>query len=161
MQHTQSSPPPPPDVAASAKDTTILPSTPLERARAAIWADQIVGKFIPAFYGLLMCKDETAVPAKKVALEAAAAAAGTFLASSPSPGPFVLGARISLSDFLLWPFVERLCTVEHYRAFSMPVGSPGLDSFASWCAACRANKSVVATKQDRELFIEGYRSYAT
>jgi glutathione S-transferase len=138
----------------------LLPSSPVDRARAAIWADQIVGKFTGAFYALLRCYDESQVAAKTAALIDAAAAAGDFIGGGA--GPFVSGASVSLPDFLLWPFVERLCVVEHYRAFQLPSSGTtrGLETFAAWCAAMRKNKSVTETAQDAAFFINGYAGYA-
>lgn len=118
-----------------------------------------MGKFTGAFYALLRGYDESQVAAKSAALIDAAAAAGDFIGAGA--GPFVSGASISLPDFLLWPFVERLCVVEHYRAFTLPVsGKRGLEVFAQWCAAMRKNASVAGTTQDPAFFISGYAGYA-
>ena len=112
-----------------------------------------------------MCRDDSLLAAKKAALESAASNVGTFITCNGG-GPFVLGQRVTLPDFLLWPFVERMCTVEHYRSYSLPKAnsdgstSGGLAAFDAWCNAMRLNKSVLATKQDPQMFLDGYKAYA-
>jgi glutathione S-transferase len=72
-------------------------------------------------------------------------------------GPFLLGPAPTIGDFLLWPFIERLCVLEHYRGFTVP---PELGPFAAWVAAMGALPAVQKTRQPPAFFVAGYAKYA-
>jgi len=145
------------DYVAAKAGGALLPATAEARARAAIFAEQVVAKYVGAFYPLLRSAPE-AREEKTAAFLAAVAAAGAALGASG--GPFFAGAAVSLSDFLLWPFVERVCVLEHYAACAIPREGAGFAEFARWSDAMRALPSVEATAQPAALFIDGYKGYA-
>ncbi len=35
-------------------------------------------------------------------------------------GPYLLGEKLTLTDLLFYPFVERLSVLQHFRAFTVP-----------------------------------------
>jgi hypothetical protein len=64
---------------------------------------------------------------------------------------------------MLWPFVERLCVVEHYRGFSLDkeaAADAALAPFVAWRAAMLELPAVQKTAQPPAFFIQGYASYA-
>ncbi len=142
-------------------DRGILPVAPHERARTGLFLEAI-GKYIAPFYALLMKQ----APEEQAAARAALIAAMQGLAAhfTRLGGPFLLGARVSFGDVMLWPFVERLCVVEHYRGFKLhevAAGDAALAPFMAWHAAMLALPAVQATAQPVAYFVEGYASYAS
>ena len=145
------------DYLASKAGGALLPSTPLERVRTALFVEQQLGKFVPAFYGLLMAPVE-AREAKMAAFLEAVRATGVVLGACG--GPYLLGSKVSIGDLLLYPFVERMCVLRHYRWLVLPTEGAGWAEFAAYVAAMEARESAVKTKQDPQLFITAYESYA-
>jgi glutathione S-transferase len=145
------------DYLLASRDPSLLPSSPIERVRTALFVDQALGKFIPAFYGLLRAQGDAVEP-KRVEFHAAVALVGAAL--DTSGGPFFLGARVSIADFLLYPFVERLCVLRHYRALQLPTEGASFAAFHRFSDAFRGRASAVATAQPESFFNEGYAKYA-
>ena len=75
-------------------------------------------------------------------------------------GPFLLGARLSLADLMLWPFVERMCILKHYRGFELPAEEPSFAAFRAWAQAVGGLRSVQEARQQEAFFVEGYKVYA-
>ena len=139
----------------------LLPATPAERARTGLFVEAI-GKYVGPFYALLMKQDAAEQATARAALIAAMHGLAAHLARLG--GPFLLGDRVSLGDVLLWPFVERLCVVEHYRAFALEqvaAGDAALVPFMAWRSAMLALPAVAATAQPAAFFIAGYEPYAS
>jgi glutathione S-transferase len=141
----------------ASRDPSLLPSSPIERVRTALFVDQALGKFIPAFYGLLRAQGDTVEP-KRVEFHTAVAIVGEAL--DTSGGPFLLGARVSIADILLYPFVERLCVLRHYRALQLPTEGASFAAFHRFGEAFRGRASAAATAQPEAFFNEGYAKYA-
>ena len=142
-------------------DKQLLPAAPHERARTGLFMEA-VSKYVPAFYALLMKQD----PAEQAAARAALLAAMQSLAAhfARLGGPFVLGQRASLGDLMLFPFVERLCVLTHYRAFSLEEAAAADASLAplvSWRDAMLQLPCVKATLQPPAFFVEAYAAYAS
>lgn len=133
----------------------ILPQTPKEKYAHGLVLEQTISPFTGPFYGLLMGQTEEVKAAQKLKLDAAIAKIDKTLAGSG--GPFLLGAKVMLADFLLWPFIERMCVNEHYRGYKV---SEDNKHFAAWRAAMEALPACAATKQAPEFFIKGYEKYA-
>ena len=142
-------------------DRQLLPAAPHERARTGLFMEA-VSKYVPAFYALLMKQD----PAEQAAARAALLAAMQSLAAhfARLGGPFVLGQRVSLGDLMLFPFVERLCVLTHYRAFSLEevaAADASLAPLVSWRDAMLQLPCVKATLQPPAFFVEAYAAYAS
>jgi glutathione S-transferase len=74
-------------------------------------------------------------------------------------GPFLLGgAAPMLPDLMLWPFIERLCVVQHFRGYTLPE-EPRFAPLRAWEAAMRARESVAATSNDIAFFAPHYAKY--
>jgi glutathione S-transferase len=141
--------------AAAEGRVSVLPASPAERAVTGLFSEQCVSPLLPPFYGLLRAQKDDEKEAAAGKLRAALAAVSSALACRG--GPFLLGARATLGDFLLWPFVERLCVLKHYRGFDAP---PELGAFSAWVVAMEALPAVQKTKKDPAFFVAGYAKYA-
>ena len=114
-------------------------------------------QFVGAFYGLLRARgDEAQAAATATLLNATARISAEY---ARSEGPFFAGARLSLADVLIWPWIARLGTLQHYRKFAVP-DEPQYAAYHAFVAVMRARPAVQATQSDDAYFIEGYKSYA-
>jgi glutathione S-transferase len=96
----------------------LLPATPEERALTALFVEQVVGRYVGAFYPLLRAKtpEEQAVAAPK--FEAAVEAVDAAL--QRKGGPYLLGSRCTFGDLMLWPFVSRSWVLALTRGLGPP-----------------------------------------
>ncbi len=142
-------------------DKQLLPAAPHERARTGLFLEA-VGKFVPAFYALLMRQEASEQAAARAAL--LAAAQGLAAHCARQGGPFLLGKRFSFGDLMLFPFVERLCVVQHYRGFSLDEAAAADASLAplvAWRDAMLQLPCVQATLQPPAFFVAQYEPYAS
>lgn len=147
-------------VCALAPAARLLPELPHERARTGLFLEG-VGKYTGPFYALLMKQTAEEQEAARKALIDACAALSAHLAHLG--GPFLLGPRATFGDLMLWPFVERLCILHHYRGFDLDAvaaAAPALAPLVAWRTAMLALPAVKATTMPPEFFIEGYAAYA-
>jgi glutathione S-transferase len=139
--------------------TALAPfANPADKARAAIFVDQVGGKLIKHFYGLLSAQEAAAQEAHRADLLAVLRTISSTYAASG--GPFFLGATLSLADILVWPWLARLCVVEHYRDLVVPE-TPEYDGYRKFAAAMSARETVQRTQRPAAYYIDGYVSYAT
>ena len=135
---------------------SLLAATPEERARAALFAD-LVAKIGPSCFALLRVpKGGAEAAAAAAALTEALAAVSGALALCG--GPFLLGERLTVSDIALWPFLERLSVVHHFRDYAMPEEAR-LEPLRRWTEAMRARESVKKTENSAEFLIPHYSKY--
>lgn len=137
----------------------LLPALPLERFATGLFLEQGVSKYVPPFYALLMKQDAEGQEAARKSLIQAMQAISAHL-----KGPFLLGESASYGDFMLWPFVERLCILEHYRGFTLEKAvaeEPSIAPFLHWREAMLQVPCVKKCAQEPALFVKGYESYAT
>ena len=134
----------------------ILPTTPSERFFTGIFLEQGVSPLLGPFYGHLKAQTVEDQAATKENLDAAFANLDKQLGTNKG-GPFALGARPSFADFMLYPFVERLVVLKHYRGYDVDAR---LGNFYGWKAAIEELQSVKNTRQSPSFFIEGYEKYA-
>lgn len=142
----------------------LLPPTPLHRARAALFSEQVISKVIRAWYSWLSAQDEAAAAAGSASMDAALAAVDAALADpAAGGGPFFCGADLTLSDLLLWPWLARWSVLTHWRkAGPLPeAGSEKLPALGAYVSAMRARDSARTTQQEDAYYCEGYTAYAT
>lgn len=138
----------------------VLPSSPLDRAKALLFQDQVIGKVVPAFYAALRATSESEEVQGKTKDAFLAAVASMSKALEGSCGPFVLGQRMTVPDILVWPFVQRFSVLKHYRGLEVPSDVPEYAAYHAWIGACKGRKAVQATTMPDEYFAEGYKFYA-
>ncbi len=137
----------------------LLPATPRERAEVTLFGEQVINRFVGAFYPALKSAsldEETKSKAKEAFLSAVRAFSAVL---ERHGGPYVLGARCSLADVNMWPFVARMPILAHYCGIVVP-GTAEYAAFTSWKAAMEGRPSVRATDMPDQFFIDGYKAYA-
>ncbi len=119
----------------------MMPSTPLERARARFWIDFANSRLHPCFMDLL--KAPVASFARTVtAFEDALSRIEAELASSNMPSPYFTGPAFSLVDATFGPAFERFAVLPIHRSYAVP------DRFGrvlAWMRALEARPSLVRT----------------
>ena len=129
-----------------------------DRARIAIFNDQIGSRVMQKFYPYLMAVEVEAQTKTKNDFDAALVALEGALGQCG--GPFVLGSQPSLADTNLWPFIVRAEVVlGHYRNWSLDTSR--FPNIAKYVEAMRTLKCVKDSTVDPNVFIDGYADYAT
>jgi glutathione S-transferase len=135
----------------------MMPDSPAERAQARIWIDYDNVKFVPAFYKVLLAKDE----GRRQELADTLIESLRFMESQAlakrKGGPYWLGNSCSLVDIALYPHFERLVVLEFYRGISMPDECGAL---REWLAAMAERPCVKRSAHDAEYHIKAYTRYA-
>ena len=136
----------------------LMPRQPAIRAQARIWIDFCNNRFIPTFYKLLLSQEEeTRTGLREKLREDLLFMEKEGLAKLGSEGPYWLGNNLSLVDITFYPFFERFVVIEHYRGVEIPSECQRLKT---WYAAMCERKSVKATANTRDYYIEKYTKYA-
>ena len=134
----------------------ILPATPAERFRTGIFLEQQVSPLLGPFYGHLMAQAPEEQASTKEKLNGCLSAINKALGAMG--GPFLLGGRPTFGDFMLYPFIERLCVLAHYRGFEV---EKDCTNFFAWRTAMEGLHSVKNTRQEPQFFVDGYAKYAS
>lgn len=167
----------------NAKDTALSPTalSPEQRARAQIFAEQVIPavsvvsmwaegfrehlacrsccvQVYGGFYTLLRARGEEAQAAAATSLLGSLERLAAELAKDSS-GPYFAGARLSLADVLIWPWIARIGILKHYRGFAVPQ-EPRFEAYHDFVSAMQARPAVRATQAEDSFYIDGYRSYA-
>lgn len=138
-------------------EPALMPREPAGRALARIWIDYSSTRLSAAAYKLLRENDA----ARHDELRAELTACIEFmeregLRTLSVDGPYWLGAAPSLVDFSFYPFFERLCNVERYRAFALPASCTRI---AAWIEAMRDLPVVREIANPAAFYIERARAY--
>ena len=133
----------------------VLPATPEERIVTGLFTEQVVGPLLAPFYGLLRAQAPEEQAAAAAKLDGALGKLSAALAKRG--GPYLLGAKPTIGDFMVWPFIERMAILEHYRGYKAPAE---LLPLAAFTAAMAAQPFVAKIAQPREFFVAGYAGYA-
>jgi glutathione S-transferase len=128
-----------------------------DRARIAIFNDQIGSRIMMKFYPYLMTVEAEAQNKAKNDFESALTALEGALGQCG--GPFVLGELPSLADTNLWPFLLRAeIVLGHYRNWKLD--TERYSNVAKYMSAMRTLKCVKESTVDPNVFISGYEDYA-
>lgn len=149
-----------------------------ERARCRLWIDHISSRIVPAFYRFLQHtpeKDYSIADVRDEFLKHIKTLFQEMLELDKEreelgsrPGPWFLGANISLVDITLIPWMLRLFLIDHYKPGGVGIPEPGTardddlvwDRFRSWEKAIHTQDSVLATMSDKDKYIDVYKRYA-
>jgi glutathione S-transferase len=137
-------------------EPALMPKDAASRARVRIWIDYCDHQFLDDHYDLLKARE----PAQRTHLMAKVLDRLRFIEReglARSPGPYWLGAKVSLVDLAYYPFFERLPAWRHYRGLAIPEDCPRL---AAWLAAMGARASVKAIATDAAYYVQQYAGYA-
>lgn len=130
-----------------------LPSLqdPQERARAAIFADQVIPKVISGFYGVLTGREDS--------MSLLAALSNLSRYYSKHEGPYFAGSELSSADILVFPWIARFGCLAHYRGFNVPQ-TEEYAAYHRFVAAMNERPAVKASVSPDAFYIDGYASYA-
>mgnify|MGYP002631250554 CR=1 FL=1 len=135
----------------------MMPESPAERAQARIWIDYDNVKFVPAFYKVLLAKDESRRQELADTLIESLRFMETQALACRKGGPYWLGDAYSLVDIALYPHFERLAVLEFYRGISIPDECGAL---REWMAVMAARPCVQQSAHDADYHISAYTGYA-
>jgi len=141
-------------------NTNLMPSEPIQRAQARIWADFVTTRVQKAFYQMLM---DQSPAGQQAALEAFRKEATSFSnAMAPlSEGPYFFGSQFTLVDIALAPFWQRFLWVgSHYRGLRVDA-EDSTDRLKAWWKAVSERPSMKATMVGKDRLITSYKQYST
>jgi len=138
-------------------DPPLMPRDPGVRAQVRIWIDYCDDHFLDDLYGAIRNQDAAKHLELKDKVVAHLRNLEDGFARLSGAGPYWLGDTVSLLDFALYPFFERLPAWDHYRGLGIPGDCPGL---RGWLAAMAERPSVQAIANTPEYYIERYQDYA-
>ncbi|WP_437571421.1 glutathione S-transferase N-terminal domain-containing protein [Sorangium sp. So ce542] len=135
-------------------DPPLLPREPGRRALARIWIDHANTRLVPAFAQLLRAETpDQEAEGRKALGDVLAFLEREALSRSSGPGPYWLGADVSLVDFAFYPWFERLPAVDRLRGFSIPAE---LTRLRAWIDAVEARDAVRAIANPVDFYVERY-----
>ena len=139
-------------------EPALMPQTPGERAVARIWIDFANSKLVPAFYKLLLEQDlDKQEKWRKQFLDHLVFMETEGIGKLSTTGQYWLGNNLSLVDLTFYPWLERLCVLQHYRDISLPENCPYLHQW--WQEMCQ-RESVQKIQNSPEFYIAEYEKYA-
>ncbi|MEH2182347.1 glutathione S-transferase family protein [Nostoc sp.] len=131
----------------------LLPHDPAKKAIARIWIDYANTRFVPAFNKLLRGKDtQEQEQGRKEFTEALFYLEQEGLGKL-SNGHYWLGDQFSLVDISFYPWFERLPLLEHFRKFTLPVETPGLQT---WWNLVSDRKSIQAVANPVDFYLQRF-----
>ncbi|KZV84991.1 glutathione S-transferase [Exidia glandulosa HHB12029] len=131
----------------------LLPEDPVERARARIWIDYISKTVVPAFRQLVLAQD----PAEQSkALSNYYEALKPFIEQIAPGGPYFLGAKFSLVDATIAPWVVRDFIHTKYRGYERSAAGEAWEKYSQ---AIETRDSIVNTSSDKEYYKQIYAKY--
>lgn len=139
--------------------TSLLPSDPMDRAYARLWANHAAQKICPTFFRIILAQEKEK---QKEAEKELLTALEEFVKAMDTDGPFFFGTFFSLTDIMLIPWLLRQPVIlKEYKDFEIPSsGSPVWDRWSKWLEACKERKSVVETTSEPEQYRKTLERYA-
>jgi len=131
----------------------LLAADPYERWRARFLLQTINTEFVPAFYRLLLDNDDGTLEKRRGDLSSIVGDLSAGLGAEQ--GPYFLGARFTLVDATLYPFIERMNAQLDIRGYEFPQ----TDGLATWQRAVEGRPSVARTRLDPGYILDIYRQY--
>ncbi len=126
----------------------LMPGDALGKARVRLAVELGSARFIPGFYQVLRGAEPQGLLQAVDQLEA----------HDWEEGPWWLGPQLTLADLELYPWFERWCVLEHYRALGWD--SQRWPRLTRWRAGLEARPSVQADRVPNDDFVRAYRRYA-
>ncbi|MEH2289074.1 glutathione S-transferase family protein [Nostoc sp.] len=131
----------------------LLPHDPAKKAIARIWIDYANTRFVPAFNKLLRGKDtQEQEQGRKEFTEALLYLEQQGLGKL-SNGHYWLGDQFSLVDISFYPWFERLPLLEHFRKFTLPAETPGLQA---WWNLVSDRESIQAVANPVDFYLQRF-----
>ena len=128
------------------------------RAMARLWINYSNTKFIRAYYGVIMSRDDDRIDHfSKEFHKVLQFMEREGIGKLGGDGPYWMGKNFTLADISLYPFFERFGMLRHYRRFEIP---DDCTRILNWLDAVRARPSVAETILSDEFHIDVYTHYA-
>jgi glutathione S-transferase len=134
----------------------LLPTDPVDKARTALFVEQVVPKAIKAWFGLLFAKGDEGLAAAKEGLKDALEALNeAYSDSAKKPGPYFLGEQYSYADIMVWPWLCRFSQVSSHYGYDFPAELAALHA----CVAAMSKRpAVITTTRPADFY--GVTNYA-
>ncbi|MEH1939904.1 MAG: glutathione S-transferase family protein [Nostoc sp.] len=127
----------------------LLPRDPAAKAIARIWIDYANTRFVPAFNKFLRGKDsQEQEQGRKEFTEAL-----LYIEEELGKGDYLLGDQFSLVDISFYPWFERLPLLEHFRKFTLPTQTSGLQT---WWNLVRDRQSIQAVANPVDFYLQRF-----
>ncbi|GAB1609438.1 glutathione S-transferase U20-like [Argonauta hians] len=133
----------------------IMMEQPFDKAQVRLWGDFATKKVVYPFYGILKADPENLEELKKSFVENL----GEFVRAMSTTGNFFMGDKFSYADIMLFPWIQRLPLLKHYKNFEIPSDVDWYPRFQKWLAACMRQESVKPTLPDMDKMIVVYERY--
>ena len=131
----------------------LLPRDPAKKAIARIWTDYANTRFVPAFNKFLRGKDtQEQEQGRKEFTEALLYLEQEGLGKL-SNGNYWLGDQFSLVDISFYPWFERLPLLEHFRKFTLPAETTGLQI---WWNLVRDRQSIQSVANPVDFYLQRF-----
>jgi glutathione S-transferase len=131
----------------------LLPTDPIDRARARIWINFADTCLFAASGKLLYGRDSQPTALLQELTAHLLFIEREGLAKISDREPYWLGSQLSLVDLTFYPWFEQINVLEHFRGFQIP---PGLDRLNQWQAAVANRESVKSIANSPEFYLEHY-----
>jgi glutathione S-transferase len=130
----------------------LLPTEPIQRARARIWINFADTRLFATTGKLLYGRDPHPTALLTELSEYLLFMEHEGLRKNPAT-PYWLGTALSLVDLTFQPWFEQLAVLEHFRGFGWP---SGLDRLQEWQAAVAQHEAVRSIANSPEFYLERY-----
>jgi glutathione S-transferase len=128
------------------------------RAQVRIWTTFCDYQYVFNFFKLLMCQDEQQLESRRQAVRDNLIFLNeACLEKFSNNGPFILGENLSLLDIALYPFLERIILLDHYRNITLPQQCVHL---SRWIESMQNLAIVKNTTNTLDEYIKIYAKYA-
>nr|WP_310417680.1 glutathione S-transferase family protein [Chamaesiphon sp. OTE_8_metabat_110] len=134
-------------------DPPLLPTEPIQRARARIWINFADTRLYATTGKLLHGRDSRPTALLTELTEHLLFMEHEGLRKNPASMPYWLGTELSLVDLTFYPWFEQLAVLEHFRGFGLP---SGLDRLQEWQAALAQHEAVRSIANSPEFYLEHY-----
>jgi glutathione S-transferase len=131
----------------------LLPTVPIDRARARIWINFADTRLFAASGKLLYGSDPQPTAILNELKEHLLFIEREGLAKISDLEPYWLGSELSLVDLTFYPWFEQIDVLEYFRGFQLP---PGLERLQEWQAAISQRASVKSIAHPPEFYLEHY-----
>jgi glutathione S-transferase len=131
----------------------LLPTDPMQRAKARIWINFADTRLFATTGKLLYGRDRHPTALLTELCEHLLFIEREVLRKNPSHAAYWLGTELSLVDLTFYPWFEQLNVLEHFRGFQLP---SGLDRLQEWWVAVAERESVKSIANPPEFYLERY-----
>jgi glutathione S-transferase len=138
----------------------LLPTDPMQRARARIWINfadthlfATTGKLLYGRTNPTALLPELTEHLLFIEREGLSQISVGVASQNENRAPYWLGTELSLVDLTFYPWFEQLNVLEHFRGFQMP---SGLDRLQEWWAAVAEREAVKSIANPPEFYLEHY-----